>query len=291
MTKLTNKKAIPFTKMEGIGNDYVYINDLKEEIEDLAELAIQVSERHFGIGSDGLIVLRPSNKADFQMWMFNLDGSEGRMCGNGIRCLAKFIYDNGLWDQESIEIETLSGVKTVQLIFNDQGEVTGARVNMGQAIIDTALIPITVEEDQWINQAITIAGQAYQVTGVSMGNPHLVIFQENIKDLDLQALGPRFEYDTRFPEQINTEFAHVHNQQEISMRVWERGSGETLACGTGACAVAVAGVLNGLTEETVKVNLLGGTLTITWDRSDTGHVYMEGPARTSFTGHYFPQVH
>lgn len=291
MSETKKLTAIPFSKMEGIGNDYVYINDLAEAIEDLPSLAIQVSERHFGIGSDGLIVLHPSDVADFQMRMFNLDGSEGRMCGNGIRCLAKFIYDSDLWDEPSLKIETLSGVKIVNLLFDSEGEVIGARVNMGQPILENSLIPITADETQWVSQAFTLDGQDYKVTGVSMGNPHLVIFHDNISELDLETLGPRFEYDSRFPEQINTEFVEVNSRDEMTMRVWERGSGETLACGTGACAVAVAGVLNGLTEETVKVNLLGGTLKITWDKDDTGNVYMEGPARTAFSGLYYPQSH
>lgn len=281
---------IKFTKMEGIGNDYVYINDLNEQIPDLGALAIEMSERHFGIGSDGIIVLRHSDQADFKMRMFNLDGSEGRMCGNGIRCLAKFIYDSDLFGGTDIAIETLSGIKKIQLLKDEvTGEVIGARVNMGRPMIQAGLIPIQTDQAEWINHPLQVDGVDYHVTGVSMGNPHIVIYDDQMDELDLTELGPKFEYHPLFPERMNTEFVQVISKNEVSMRVWERGSGETLACGTGACAVVVASVLNNKTSNQVKVNLLGGQLNIFWDRDGSGDIYMEGPARTSFTGHYHPR--
>ena len=291
MSNLINNQGIPFTKMEGLGNDYIYINDLAENLSNLADLAVEMSERHYGIGSDGIIVLRPSSIADFKMRMFNLDGSEGKMCGNGIRCLAKFIYDQHLWSDKHLTIETLSGVKQVELIFNQSGQVTGARVNMGQPILENSLIPVQTKEANWLQHPFTLENTTYQVTAVSMGNPHLVIFHPEISQLDLQSLGPKFEHHECFPEKINTEFAEIIRSDEINMRVWERGSGETLACGTGACAVAVASILNGFTDNTVTVNLLGGSLIITWDTSTSGDVYMEGPARTRFSGSYYPNTH
>lgn len=285
----TSRRSISFTKMEGAGNDYVYINDLDERITDLARLAVEMSRLHFGIGSDGLIALQPSEVADFKMRMFNADGSEGRMCGNGIRCLAAFAYENGLTDKTNLTIETLSGVKTVQLMMNSTDNIIAARVDMGKPILNTQLIPINTSAAQWLNQDFVVNDETYQVTAVSMGNPHLVIYQEGIDELDLPEVGPLFENHPLFPEKMNTEFVEVISPNEVRMRVWERGSGETLACGTGACAVAVASVLNGLTATKVTVHLKGGQLNIEWDRENTGTVFMEGAVRTIFTGEYFSQ--
>ncbi|UUX35041.1 diaminopimelate epimerase [Fundicoccus culcitae] len=285
----TSRRSIPFTKMEGAGNDYVYINDLDGTIPNLSELAIEMSRPHFGVGSDGLIALQPSSEADFKMRMFNADGSEGRMCGNGIRCLAAFAYENSLTDKTNLTIETLSGVKTVQLMMNSTDNIIAARVDMGKPILNTQLIPINTSATQWLNQDFVVNDETYQVTAVSMGNPHLVIYQEGIDELDLPEVGPFFENHPLFPEKMNTEFVEVISPNEVRMRVWERGSGETLACGTGACAVAVASVLNGLTATKVVVHLKGGQLNIEWDRENTGNVFMEGAVRTIFTGEYFSQ--
>lgn len=280
-------RSIPFVKMEGIGNDYVYINDSNEEIDNLPQLAKNISNRHFGVGSDGLIAIRPSEKADFYMRMFNLDGSEGKMCGNGIRCFAKLIHDEGLSDKKTLTIETLSGIKTVELLFDETDEVTGARVDMGKPSLNNSEIPIDSDQEQWLAYPLTIADHQYKVTGVSMGNPHIVTYLDEIKNLDLTEIGPLFEYHQQFPEQINTEFIKVISPTELDMRVWERGSGETLACGTGACAAVVSSILNELTENKVSVNLLGGRLVIEWDRDKTGKIFMEGPARTTFKGEYY----
>lgn len=285
-----NPNEIPFVKMEGLGNDYVYINDLNEALPHLAELAIEVSERHFGIGSDGLIVIRPSKKADFMMRMFNLDGSEGRMCGNGIRCFAKLVHDLGLTTKSIISIETLSGIKTIRLLIDElTEEVSGATVAMGVPILENKEIPIVSAEHTWLSQRIEIESTPYVVTGVSMGNPHIVTYVDNLEIIDLPKIGALFERHAYFPEQVNTEFVELVSPTEINMRVWERGSGETLACGTGACAAVVASILNKLTESKVKVNLLGGQLDIYWDQEGTGQVYMTGPARISFAGRFFRQ--
>lgn len=285
-----NPNEIPFVKMEGLGNDYVYINDLNEALPHLAELAIEVSERHFGIGSDGLIVIRPSKKADFMMRMFNLDGSEGRMCGNGIRCFAKLVHDLGLTTKSIISIETLSGIKTIRLLIDElTEEVSGATVAMGVPILENKEIPIVSAEHTWLSQRIEIESTPYVVTGVSMGNPHIVTYVDNLEIIDLPKIGALFERHAYFPEQVNTEFVELVSPTEINMRVWERGSGETLACGTGACAAVVANILNKLTESKVKVNLLGGQLDIYWDQEGTGQVYMTGPARISFAGRFFRQ--
>lgn len=281
---------IPFVKMEGLGNDYVYINDLNEELPNLSDLAVELSERHFGIGSDGLIVIHPSEKADFMMRMFNLDGSEGRMCGNGLRCFAKLVFDLGLITQSTFNIETLSGIKTI-LLIQDQttGEVLGTKVAMGIPVLMNKDIPILSTEPSWTAYPLEIESNDYLVTGVSMGNPHIVTYVDDLEPLDLPTIGPLFEHHSCFPEKVNTEFIQVVSPTEITMRVWERGSGETLACGTGACAAVVASVINQLTEPKVKVNLLGGELEVYWDQSGSGQVYMTGPARISFTGRFYRQ--
>ena len=273
-----------FTKMQGLGNDYVYVNGFTEKIENSSEVAVQVSDRHFGIGSDGLILINPSAVADFEMEMYNADGSRGEMCGNGIRCVGKYVYDYGLTDKTAISVETLGGIKYLELSVED-GKVVQVKVDMAKPELKAALIPIISEEELVINEPIIVDGTEYKMTGVSMGNPHTVVYMEDIEHLDIEKTGPKFEHHERFPKRINTEFAAVLDRHTVSMRVWERGSGETLACGTGACAVAVSSILNGLTEDEVTVRLLGGDLLIKWDREkDT--VYMTGPAEVVFDGEW-----
>ena len=271
-----------FTKMHGLGNDYVYVNCFQEKIENPSKVAKYVSDRHFGIGSDGLIMINPSEVADFEMEMYNADGSRGEMCGNGIRCVAKYVYDYGLTDKTSISVETLGGIKYLDLTVKD-GKVIMLKVDMGTPILKPELIPIVADGDMVVNEPIIVDRTEYRMTGVSMGNPHAVIYMDNIKDLNLDQLGPKFENHERFPKRINTEFVKFIDRHTLEMRVWERGSGETMACGTGACAVAVASILNGLTEEKVTVKLLGGDLQIEWDREED-KVYMTGPATTVFDG-------
>ena len=271
-----------FTKMQGLGNDYVYVNCFKEKIENPSEMAVKVSDRHFGIGSDGLILIKPSEVADFEMEMYNADGSRGEMCGNGIRCVAKYVYDYGLTDKTSISVETLGGIKYLDLTV-EHGKVTLVKVDMGTPILKPELIPIVAKGETVIDEPIMVGGKEYHMTGVSMGNPHDVVFMDDIKNLEIEKIGPLFENHERFPNRINTEFVNVIDRHTAQMRVWERGSGETLACGTGACAVAVACILNGLTENIVTVKLLGGDLRIEWDR-EKNTVYMTGPAEVSFDG-------
>ena len=274
-----------FTKMQGLGNDYVYVNCLEETVEDPAKLSIRVSDRHFGIGSDGLILICPSEIADFEMAMYNADGSRGEMCGNGIRCVGKYVYDHGLTDKTQLRIETLAGIKELSLV-TENGKVSGVRVNMGSPELRAEKIPVTAEEEKLISAPILVDGKEYKMTAVSMGTPHAVIFMDDVKNLELEKIGPLFENHERFPKRINTEFVRVIDKKNVEMRVWERGSGETLACGTGACATAVACILNGKTEDEVKVHLRGGTLTIFWDRKED-RVYMTGPAVTVFEGELF----
>ena len=271
-----------FTKMQGIGNDYVYVNCFTETVENPSETARLVSDRHFGIGSDGLILIKPSDKADFEMEMYNLDGSRGAMCGNGIRCVAKYVYDYGLTDKTTITVDTLSGIKTLDLTV-ENGKVSLVRVNMGSPVFDCVQIPVALPQQQAVDQPVTVGGKEYRFTAVSMGNPHAVVFVPEVKDLDLPVIGPGFEHHPLFPDRVNTEFIKVSGRNELTMRVWERGSGETLACGTGCCATAVACILNGLTEEEVTVHVLGGDIICRWDRQ-SGNVYMTGPAETVFEG-------
>lgn len=271
-----------FTKMQGCGNDYVYVNCLKEKVENPPEVAIIVSDRHFGIGSDGLILIKPSDKADFLMDMYNADGSKSNMCGNGIRCVAKYVYDYGLTDKQQISIETGAGIKYLDLKVEDS-KVIEVTVNMGSPITKAKMIPVVSEKDEVIAMPVTIGDRAYEMTCVSMGNPHSVVFVENTKTVDIEKVGPLFEHHSIFPERTNTEFIHVIDQNTIDMRVWERGSGETLACGTGACASAYACILNGLTEDSVTVRLLGGELKIRYDR-EKNTIFMTGPAVTVFDG-------
>lgn len=271
-----------FTKMHGIGNDYVYVNCFQEKVENPSEVAVKVSDRHFGIGSDGLILIKPSEKADFEMEMYNADGSQGAMCGNGIRCVAKYVYDYGLTDKTSISVDTKSGVKHLELTVED-GKVVRVRVNMGSPELLTEKIPMIYPMKQVISQPLNVNEQIYEVTAVSMGNPHAVVYLDDVKNLKIDEVGPFFEKHRAFPESVNTEFVRVIDRSTVEMRVWERGSGETLACGTGACAVAVASVLNGYTDEQVTVKLLGGDLKISWDRKEN-LVYMTGPAAVVFDG-------
>lgn len=271
-----------FTKMHGIGNDYVYINCLEETIENPKETAIKVSDRHFGVGSDGLILICPSDKADFRMRMFNADGSEGEMCGNGIRCVGKYVYDKGLTDKTTVSIETLAGNKSLELYIKDS-MVYKVRVDMGEPVLLPSGIPVKLGTDSCISQTIETDENTYSVTCVSMGNPHAVVYVDSVADVDIEKDGPPMENHPLFPNRINTEFVKIEDDKSLRMRVWERGSGETLACGTGACAVLVASVLNNKSGRKNTVHLLGGDLEIEWNETDN-HVYMTGPAVTVFEG-------
>ena len=272
-----------FTKMQGAGNDYVYVNCFEEEVINPEETAKFVSDRHFGVGSDGLILIKPSQCADFEMAMYNADGSRGEMCGNGIRCVAKYVYDYGLTDQTEITVETLAGIKYLKLSLKN-GKVSQVQVDMGAPCLVPAEIPAAVGTDQAVDVPLEVEGKVYHITAVSMGNPHCVLFlQEDVRDLDLEAIGPAFENHPCFPRRINTEFVNVIDDHTLRMRVWERGSGETLACGPGACAAAVAAVLNGKTLNETNVLLTGGQLKIAWEGKDAP-VYMTGPAVTVFEG-------
>ncbi len=272
-----------FTKMHGTGNDYVYVNLFEEKIPDPEKLAIQVSDRHFGIGSDGLILIAPSEKADCRMIMYNADGSEGAMCGNGIRCVAKYAYEHGIARNTHMTVETKSGIKTLDLTVEGE-KVVYVRVNMGQAILKPEQIPVNAEGDDFVAQPLAVDGKEYTVTCVSMGNPHCVVFTEGIDELNLEKIGPKFENHEMFPDRINTEFVEVIDSHTLRMRVWERGSGETISCGTGTCAVTVAAVLNGHCQrgEEIEVQVRGGSLFDTY--TESGEVLMKGPAETVFEG-------
>ena len=271
-----------FTKMHGIGNDYVYVNCFQEKVDNPSEVAKFVSDRHFGVGSDGLILIKPSQIADCEMYMYNLDGSQGAMCGNGIRCVAKYVYDYGIVPKTTLRIATKSGIKELNLTV-ENGKVSLVRVNMGSPILEASKIPVVSDQSQAVNQPIKVNGHTYYFTGVSMGNPHAVVYLDDVDNLDIEKIGPAFEKHPVFPDRVNTEFVKVIDRKTLKMRVWERGSGETLACGTGACAVAVSSILNNLTGEEVTVKLLGGDLKIHWDRLEN-LVYMTGPATTVFDG-------
>ena len=274
-----------FTKMHGIGNDYVYVNCFQEKIENPSDLAIKISNRNYAVGSDGLIMINPSKVADFEMEMYNADGSRGEMCGNGIRCVGKYVYDYGLTDKTRVSVETLAGIKYLDLIV-ENGKVKLIRVDMGSPILAPDNIPIVADGDTVIDAPVIVDGEEYRITGVSMGNPHAVVFMDDVQGMEIEKIGPKFENHERFPNRINTEFVRVIDRHTAEMRVWERGSGETLACGTGACAVAVACILNGMTEDKVTVKLLGGDLQIEWDRQNN-KVYMTGPAEVSFDGEIY----
>ena len=272
-----------FTKMQGLGNDYVYVNCFKETIENPPEMAKKVSNRNFGIGSDGLIMINPSDVADFEMEMYNADGSRSEMCGNGIRCVGKYVYDYGLTEKEHISVETLAGIKYLDLTVED-GKVKLVKVDMGSPELVPANIPIVADGDRVIDEPINVNGTEYRMTGVSMGNPHAVVYVEDVKGLDIETIGPAFENHERFPNRVNTEFVKVLDRNTVEMRVWERGSGETMACGTGACAAAVAAMLSGcVSEGETAVELRGGRLFVTWDRTKN-KVLLTGPAETVFEG-------
>jgi diaminopimelate epimerase len=272
-----------FTKMHGLGNDYVYVNCLEEKVTNPSEVSKRVSDRHFGIGSDGLILICPSEKADFKMEMYNADGSQAEMCGNGIRCVGKYVYDYGLTEKESISVETLAGIKYLDFVIED-GKVALVTVDMGAPELTAEKVPVLCEKEQAVEEPITAAGKEWKMTCVSMGNPHCVVFiDEPVKEFPLEEVGPAFENHLRFPKRVNTEFIEVLDRKTVNMRVWERGSGETMACGTGACASAVAAALCGYTEDEITLHLLGGDLKVRWDR-EKNRVFMTGPATVVFDG-------
>lgn len=281
-----------FTKMHGCGNDYIYINGFEEQIapEAKPEMVRRLSDRHFGIGGDGVIFINPAKEADFEMEMYNADGSRGEMCGNGIRCVGKYVYDKGLTDARKISVISAGQVKYLDLTvekkaakLGDRGEVTLVRVNMGSPELSAERIPVTAEKETVIDEPFMVGDRVYRMTCVSMGNPHAVVFMKGVKNLNLEEMGPSFENHNRFPKRVNTEFVEVLDRNNVFMRVWERGAGETLACGTGCCATTVACVLNGLTENQITVKLLGGEITIEWNREEN-LIYMTGPAVTVFEG-------
>lgn len=278
-------KSLKFTKMQGAGNDYIYVNGFDQIIENPSELAIRLSNRNFGIGSDGLVFILPSDTCDFRMQMFNSDGSEAEMCGNASRCVGKWVYDNKLTTKKEISLETKAGTKYISLL--EGNEVSRLiRVDMGEPILEPTSIPVNFDVNPVLNQPITVDNKEWRVSCVSMGNPHAVLFLDEIYDLQLPIIGPKFETHPLFPKKINTEFIQVIDRANMNMRVWERGAGETLACGTGACAVAVAAILNGYCDRKVTINLLGGKLEIEWDETNN-HVYMTGEAVTVFNGEIY----
>lgn len=273
-----------FTKMHGCGNDYIYVNGFEENIvqEKKAELVKQLSDRHFGIGGDGVIFINPSKEADFEMEMYNADGSRSEMCGNGIRCVGKYVFDKGLTNKTEISVISYGKVKYLQL-FQHSGKVDSVRVNMGEPVLNAKEVPVKSENQQVIAEDIFVQGKTYQMTCVSMGNPHAVVFVEDVEQFDVEHIGPFFENHERFPKRTNVEFVQIVDKNHVKMRVWERGTGETLACGTGCSATVVSCVLNGLTDEEVEVEVLGGSIKIQWDRVEN-KVYMTGPAATVFEG-------
>lgn len=273
-----------FTKMHGCGNDYVYVNGFVEEIKDKPAFVKAVSDRHFGVGGDGAIFINPSKEADFEMEMYNADGTRAEMCGNGIRCVAKYVYDKGLTDRTHISIVSCGKVKYLDLNVED-GQVTSVRVNMGAPILTAKEVPVISRMEQSVDEPIIVGGKEYRMTCVSMGNPHAVVFMDDVANLDIAAVGPLFENHTAFPNRVNTEFVKVVDRSRVDMRVWERGTGETLACGTGCCATVVACILNGLADNAVTVRVLGGEILIEWDR-EKNLVYMTGPATTVFEGEF-----
>lgn len=273
-----------FTKMHGTGNDYIYVNGFIEQIDNPEESAVLWSNRHTGIGSDGLVLILPSETCDFKMRMFNADGSESEMCGNASRCIGKYVYDKGMTTQTSVTLETLAGIKTLKLFPGKDGKIELVTVDMGEPKLPAGLIPVVTEYDELINRPLQFNNNIkYNVTAVSMGNPHAVIFSERINKIELEKVGPFIENSEYFPNRVNTEFIEVTSPDRIKMRVWERGSGETLACGTGACASVVAGVINGKTARKVTVELKGGELQIEWNALDN-HIYLTGPASFVFEG-------
>jgi len=291
-----NNTQINFTKMHGCKNDYLYIDCTKNELINPAKVSVKLSDRHTGIGSDGIILICPSTVADFRMRIFNADGSEAEMCGNGIRCVGKYVYDFGLTDKDEVRIET--GVRTeeeestgeipknrikILKLKIEEGKVVSATVDMGKPILTPSEIPVISDKDKFINEAVNVDGKDWYLTCISMGNPHAVTFVDDTRSLNLPVVGPKFEFNKIFPNRTNTEFIKVISRNELEMRVWERGSGETLACGTGACASAYAAMLNGLADNEVRVHLLGGDLIIKYDQN-TDHIFMTGPCETVFSG-------
>lgn len=277
---------IKFTKMQGCANDYIYINCLDKEVENPSKLAIEMSKRHFSVGSDGLVLICKSDIADFKMRMFNLDGSEGNMCGNAIRCVGKFVYDGMYTNKNIVTIETKSGIKTLELYLGSNGLVESVKVSMGKASFKPSDLPLS-QDEEYINKENVIGNETYLITAVSMGNPHCVIFKDNIKELELDKIGPTFESNPLFPTKVNTEFVEVIDKNHLNMRVYERGSGETYACGTGSCATVAAACINGICpfNEPVYVNLIGGTLEIVCDSEY--NITMKGPAKRVFDGVYY----
>jgi diaminopimelate epimerase len=271
-----------FTKMHGLGNDYIYINCLDNTIENPSEVASFVSNRHFGIGSDGLVLILPSEIADFRMRMFNSDGSEAEMCGNAIRCVGKFVYDKGLTDKSVLKIETLAGIKVLDMEI-ENNLVSLVKVDMGEPIINPTDIPVISQKELFVSEPVEVAGETYKVTCVSMGNPHAITYVDDVTNFPLEKVGPKMETHPLFPRKINAEFVQVIDRNTLKMRVWERGAGETMACGTGACAVLVASVLNDLSNRKATIKLLGGDLLIEWSEGNN-HVYMTGPAVKVFEG-------
>ena len=276
-----------FAKMQGTGNDYIYVNCLEEVVNEPDILARRLSDRHFGVGADGLVLIRPSGRADFAMEMYNADGSRGEMCGNGIRCLGKYVYDRGLTDKRELDIQTGAGTRHLRLFPGEGdgagGEIRMVEVNMGKPVLEADQVPAISEHTSMVHEPVQVGGVEYPITAVSMGNPHAVIFTGHVRGIDLQRLGPSIEYHGRFPRRVNVEFAQVEDRGTARVRVWERGSGETLSCGTGACAVLVAGVLNDLTDRQVTVKLIGGDLLAEW-REETGEILLTGPAVHVFDG-------
>lgn len=271
-----------FTKMQGLGNDYIYVNCFSEKVENPSMVAKSVSDRHFGIGSDGLVLIMPSESCDFRMRMFNSDGSEAEMCGNAIRCVGKYVYDNGLTQKSVIKVETLAGTKILDMTVEDN-KVELVKVDMGEPVLEPSRIPVNSDKDLFAAQPVIIDGIEFKVTCVSMGNPHAVSYVEDVEKFPLEVIGPKMENNSLYPKRINAEFVQVIDRNTLKMRVWERGAGETLACGTGACAVVVSSVLNNISERKVVVKLLGGDLIIEWNEKDN-HVYMTGPATKVFDG-------
>jgi diaminopimelate epimerase len=274
-----------FTKMHGIGNDYIYINCFEEKVENPAELSKFMSDRHFGIGSDGIVLIKSSTIADFCMNMYNSDGSQAEMCGNAVRCVGKYVFENGMTTKQNVDIETLSGIKKLELAITG-GKVESVTVDMGEPIIVPENIPVQLDGIAVINHPLTINRKEYKITCVSMGNPHAVVFldeNETLDDLNIELVGPLFENNPLFPRKTNTEFVKVIDKNNLKMRVWERGAGETMACGTGACAVLVASSLTGNSDRQATIHLLGGNLDIRWDE-ETNHVFMSGPATKVFEG-------
>lgn len=271
-----------FTKMHGCGNDYVYVNGFTEKVADKPKAVVALSDRHFGIGSDGVIFINPSQQADFEMEMYNADGTRAEMCGNGIRCVGKYVYDHGMTDKTSITVESFGKVKYLDLTV-ENGKVVKVKVNMGKPELTAKDVPVVSVHEQVIDEEIIVKEKSYRMTCVSMGNPHAVVFMDDVEHLAIEEIGPYFENHERFPNRTNTEFVQVIDNSHVKMRVWERGTGETLACGTGCCATAVACVLNRLTGAHVTVQVLGGEIEIYWDQKEN-LVYMTGPAVTVFEG-------